>query len=130
VFRRRLNPRSIQNTQLDHRLLSVPLRGPVLLENAIFVAESITLFRLASARGYSTIGLIICLSPGARFTKYLNRPEVQRLTSGVKGSCQASYLSCDEAFSVYGDLKKRELLKIIRVPGDEALFGPLSEAIQ
>ena len=60
----------------------------------------------------------------------LDRPYVQSLTSEVYGNCHVLYSSYEEALSVYLNLKKNNLLKIIRVPGDEMLFGPLSKAIQ
>ena len=60
----------------------------------------------------------------------LDRPYIQSLTSGVCGNCHVLYSSYEEALSVYSDLKKKDLLKIIRVSGDETLFGPLSKTIQ
>lgn len=60
----------------------------------------------------------------------LNRPLVQSYTSGVSGSCQKSYSTYEEAFEVYEDLKEKNLLQVLRVPGDEAIFGRIEDSMQ
>jgi hypothetical protein len=60
----------------------------------------------------------------------LDRPHVQSLTSGVSGSCQKSYATYSEAFTIYQELKAKGLVRIIRDPGDEIFFGHTEDAMQ
>jgi hypothetical protein len=59
-----------------------------------------------------------------------NRPYVQSLTSGVKGSCQKSYSTYYEALGSYNNLKESGLVRVVRNPEDEILYGPLDEAVE
>jgi hypothetical protein len=60
----------------------------------------------------------------------LNRPYVQSLTSGVRGSCQKSYPSYYEAVKSYNDLKEAGLVRVVRNPEDEILYGSLEDALE
>jgi hypothetical protein len=48
----------------------------------------------------------------------------------VSGNCQKSYTTYAEALSVYAHLKESRLVRVVRKPGDEALFGPDEEAME
>jgi hypothetical protein len=47
----------------------------------------------------------------------------------VSGNCHKSYATYPEAFYAYADLKERGLVRVVRKPGDEILFGPDEEAM-
>ncbi|KAF8483376.1 hypothetical protein DFH94DRAFT_679922 [Russula ochroleuca] len=51
-------------------------------------------------------------------------PLVSSITSGVSGNCHKSYRTYNEAVNAYRDLKARGLVRVVRNPGDDAIFGP------
>jgi hypothetical protein len=66
----------------------------------------------------------------AEMLETLNRLYVHSLTSGVSGSCQESFKTYDEALYLYTDAKRRGIVRLVRDPGDEEIFGPVEDAMQ
>ena len=58
-----------------------------------------------------------------------NRNFVTTLVSGVSGSSFKGFKSYQDAIEDYYEAKSRGSVCVEREPGDEAMFGPLSQAI-
>lgn len=54
---------------------------------------------------------------------------VTALVIGVSGSSFKGFKSYQDALENYNKAKSRGCVRVERVPGDEATFGPLSQAI-
>ena len=64
----------------------------------------------------------------ANMTYY--RDNVTPLVSGISGAWYKGFSTHDKAARFYLDAKEKGLVRIVRDPGDDALFGPLHEAMQ
>jgi hypothetical protein len=58
------------------------------------------------------------------------RDHVLPLVSGVSGARYKGFSTCEKAIAYYLDAKDNGLVNIVRDPGDDALFGPLHDAMQ
>lgn len=58
------------------------------------------------------------------------RINVEPLIKGVSGCRHKSFATHDEALIFYLNAKANNRVRIVRNPGDDAMYGPRSQAVQ
>ena len=62
--------------------------------------------------------------------RLIYRDNVYCYIDGVSGACFKGFLTHEQAAKFYLEAKKKGLVSVVRDPGDELSFGPLSDAMQ
>ena len=92
--------------------------------------ESFTLSRLESAVVFFNSGVFIGLFYAIIcFHSQRPRSYVKTLVDGVSKATFTGFKVYDDAVEDYFEAKAAGLVRVVREPGDELLYGPLSKAV-